>query len=53
MVGIMIYGMNVDIERHRVQDIVFASHTDQNVETPVAPQSADLDNAEAQADRRR
>ena len=46
MVGIMIYGMNVDIERHRVQDIVFASHTDQNVETPVAPQSADLDNAE-------
>ena len=47
MVGIMIYGMNVDIEKHRVQDIVFASHTDQNVETPVAPQSADLDNAEA------
>ena len=46
MVGIMIYGMNVDIERHRVQDIVFASHTDLNVETPVAPQSADLDNAE-------
>jgi hypothetical protein len=46
MVGIMIYGMNVDIERHRVQDIVFASHTDQNVETPVAPQSADLDSAE-------
>ncbi len=47
MVGIMIYGMNVDIEKHRVQDIVFASHTDQNVETPVAPQSADLDHAEA------
>ena len=46
MVGIMIYGMNVDIEKHRVQDIVFASHTDQNVETPVAPQSADLGNAE-------
>jgi tetratricopeptide (TPR) repeat protein len=46
MVGIMIYGMNVDIEKHRVQDIVFASHTDQNVETAVAPQSADLDNAE-------
>lgn len=46
MVGIMIYGMNVDIEKHRVQDIVFASHTDQNVETTVAPQSADLDNAE-------
>jgi hypothetical protein len=47
MVGIMIYGMNVDIEKHRVQDIVFASHTDQNMETPVAPQSADLDNAES------
>jgi tetratricopeptide (TPR) repeat protein len=46
MVGIMIYGMNVDIEKHRVQDIVFASHTDQNVETPVAPPSADLGNAE-------
>ena len=46
MVGIMIYGMNVDIERHRVQDIVFAANTDQNVATPVAPQSADLDNAE-------
>lgn len=46
MVGIMIYGMNVDIEKHRVQDIVFATHTDQNVATPVAPQSADLDNAE-------
>ena len=46
MVGIMIYGMNVDIEKHRVQEIVFATHTDQNVATPVAPQSADLDNAE-------
>ena len=46
MVGIMIYGMNVDIEKHRVQDIVFASHTDQNVETPVAPQAAMLDEAE-------
>ncbi|MHB1938415.1 MAG: hypothetical protein ACYCOR_17805 [Acidobacteriaceae bacterium] len=46
MVGIMIYGMNVDIEKHRVQDIVFASHTDQNVATPVAPQSAALDQAE-------
>lgn len=46
MVGIMIYGMNVDIEKHRVQDIVFASHTDQNVATPVAPQSVDLDEAE-------
>ncbi len=47
MVGIMIYGMNVDIEKHRVQDIVFASHTDQNVATPVAPQAAMLDEAEA------
>lgn len=46
MVGIMIYGMNVDIEKHRVQDIVFASHTDQNVATPVAPQTAMLDKAE-------
>ena len=46
MVGIMIYGMNVDIEKHRVQDIVFASQTDQNVAMPVAPQSAALDEAE-------
>jgi hypothetical protein len=46
MVGIMIYGMNVDIEKHRVQDIVFATHTDLNMEAPVTPQSADLDNAE-------
>jgi hypothetical protein len=46
MVGIMIYGMNVDIEKHRVQDIVFASHTDRTVVTPVAPQSVNLDEAE-------
>ncbi|MGH9616520.1 MAG: tetratricopeptide repeat protein, partial [Acidobacteriaceae bacterium] len=46
MVGIMIYGMNADIEKHRVQDIQFASQTDQNVATPVAPQAADLDEAE-------
>ncbi len=46
MVGIMIYGMNVDIEKRRVQDIVFASHSDQEITEPVAPQSALLDEAE-------
>lgn len=35
IVGEMIYGMNVDVEKHRVQDIVFASKTDQ--ETVQAP----------------
>ena len=47
MVGIMIYGMNVGIEKRRVQDIVFASHTDQDITEPVAPpQSVMLDDAE-------
>ncbi len=45
-VGVMIYGMNVDIEKRRVQDIVFASHTDQDVVEPVAPDSAMLDQGE-------
>jgi hypothetical protein len=45
-VGEMVYGMNVDIEKRRVQDIVFASHTDQDVIEPAAPQSAELDEAE-------
>lgn len=45
-VGEMVYGMNVDIEKRRVQDIVFASHTDQEAIQPVAPQSAELDEAE-------
>ncbi len=45
-VGEMIYGMNVDIEKRRVQDIEFASHTDQDVTEPVAPQSAMLDEGE-------
>ena len=45
-VGEMIYGMNVDIEKRRVQDIEFASHTDQDVTEPVAPQSAMLDQGE-------
>lgn len=45
-VGEMIYGMNADIEKRRVQDIVFASHTDQDVVKPVAPQSAMLDEGE-------
>ena len=46
VVGEMIYGMNVDIEKRRVEDIVFASHTDQDVMEPVAPQSAMLDEGE-------
>ncbi len=46
VVGEMIYGMNVDIEKHRVQDIVFTSHTDQDVIQPVSPQSAMLDQGE-------
>ncbi len=46
IVGEMIYGMNVDIEKRRVQDIVFASQTDQDVAKPVSPQSAMLDQGE-------
>lgn len=35
IVGEMIYGMNVDVEKHRVQDIVFAAKTDQaTIQTP-------------------
>ncbi len=45
-VGEMIYGMNVDIEKRRVQDIVFASHTDQDVVQPASAQSAMLDQGE-------
>ncbi|MEO6828673.1 MAG: hypothetical protein ABI164_02610 [Acidobacteriaceae bacterium] len=45
-VGEMIYGMNVDIEKRRVEKIVFASHTDQDVVKPVAPSSAMLDEGE-------
>ncbi|MGC1782154.1 MAG: hypothetical protein WA708_06525 [Acidobacteriaceae bacterium] len=45
-VGEMVYGMNVDIEKRRVQDIVFASHTDEDVVEPVPPQSAALDEGE-------
>jgi hypothetical protein len=45
-VGEMVYGMNADIEKRRVQDIVFASHTDEDVVEPVAPQSAVLDEGE-------
>ncbi len=45
-VGEMIYGMNVDIEKHRVQDIVFAAQTDQDVAQPVAAKSAVLDDGE-------
>ncbi len=46
IVGEMIYGMNVDIEKRRVQDIVFASNTDQDVVKQVSPQSAMLDQGE-------
>lgn len=45
-VGEMVYGMNADIEKRRVQDIVFASHTDEDVVEPMAPQSAELDEGE-------
>lgn len=45
-VGEMVYGMNADIERHRVEHIVFASHTDQDVAQSVSPQSAELDEGE-------
>jgi tetratricopeptide (TPR) repeat protein len=46
IVGTMIYGMNVDIEKRRVQDIVFASHTDKDVAQSVPSQSAMLDEGE-------
>lgn len=46
MVGIMIYGMNADLEKRRVQNIVFASHADPEITEPVAPQSIILDKAE-------
>lgn len=45
-VGEMIYGMNVDIEKRRIQDIVFVSHTDQDVLQRASPQSVILDQAE-------
>lgn len=45
-VGEMVYGMNADIEKHRVEHIEFASHTDQDVAQPVSAQSAELDEAE-------
>ena len=45
-VGEMIYGMNVDIEKRRIQDIVFVSHTDQDVLQRASAQSAILDQAE-------
>ncbi len=45
-VGEMVYGMNVDIEKRRVQDIVFASHTDKDVAQQVSSQSAMLDEGE-------
>lgn len=45
-VGEMVYGMNADIEKHRVEHIEFASHTDQDVAQSVSAQSAELDEAE-------
>ncbi len=45
-VGEMIYGMNVDIEKRRIQDIVFTSHTDQDVLRRAPVQSDILDQAE-------
>lgn len=46
IVGEMIYGMNVDIEKHRIQDIVFTSTTDQDFVQPAPPQSALLEEGE-------
>ncbi|MHB8301651.1 MAG: hypothetical protein ACYDC6_02255 [Acidobacteriaceae bacterium] len=45
-VGEMVYGMNVDIEKRRVQDIVFVSHSDQDVLQRTAALPALLDQAE-------
>lgn len=45
-VGEMIYGMNADIERRRVRDIVFAPRTDTDVVQPPTPQAAMLDQGE-------
>jgi len=45
-VGEMVYGMNVDVEKHRVQDIVFAPQSDQDVMQPASPQAAMLDEGE-------
>lgn len=45
-VGIMIYGMNPSFEKRRVQNIVFASHADQEITVLPAPQIQKLDEAE-------
>ena len=45
-VGEMIYGMNVDIEKRRVRDIVFAPHTDESVVQPASSQAAMLNEGE-------
>lgn len=45
-VGEMIYGMNVDIEKQRVKDIVFAARSDETVTQPPPPQAAMLDEGE-------
>lgn len=45
-VGEMVYGMNADIERRRVQDIEFVSHSDQDVLQPGSPDTSLLDQAE-------
>jgi len=45
-VGEMVYGMNVDIEKRRVQDIVFASRNAQEQLQRAAAQPALLDEAE-------
>lgn len=46
IVGEMVYGMNVDIEKRRIQDIAFVAHTDQDVLQQGSPDSALLDRAE-------
>jgi len=45
-VGEMIYGMNADFEKRRVQNIVFAAHADTDVKQPVSTSSALLDEGE-------
>lgn len=45
-VGEMVYGMNVDIEKRRVQDIVFAPRNAQNASQQAAAQPKVLDEAE-------
>lgn len=46
IVGEMIYGMNVDVEKHRVQDIVFAAKSDEGTTEAPPKTLAMLDDGE-------